>query len=122
MAWKFKPGLPIVPQITDRLRTEIINGVYPSGEPFPTVRTLAAEAAVNPNTMQRALSQLESEGLLVTFGTSGRCVTDAPEKIVLAKELTVSRFTDKYIKEAKALGLTREELSERIMKGWSENE
>lgn len=122
MAWKFRPGIPIVLQITEKLRSEIISGVYPSGEPFPPVRTLAATAAVNPNTMQKALSILEGEGLLVTFGTSGRCVTDDPEKIASAREVMISDFINTYIEEAKALGLNKAQLSEEIMKGWQENE
>ena len=122
MAWKFKPGFPIVPQIIDRLRTEIISGVYPGGVPFPTVRTLAATAAVNPNTMQKAIGALEDEGLIVTYGTSGRFVTDDPKIIADAKERTVSVFVKSYIKEAKALGITKDELYDRITKGWQENE
>ena len=80
LAWKFKDGIPLTVQISDRIRQDILRGEYRAGEAFPTVRQLAAEASVNPNTVQKALVILENEGLLVTLGTAGRTVTEDGEK------------------------------------------
>ena len=67
---------PIYAQIVERLKAKILAGIYPPGGHLDSVRDLAAAAGVNPNTMQRALAQLESEGLVRTERTSGRYVTE----------------------------------------------
>lgn len=76
MEWEFQDGLPIWQQLYETLRREISTGGYAPGSKMPAVRELAAQAGVNPNTMQRALSQLESDGLLITNRTAGRTVTE----------------------------------------------
>lgn len=76
MDWKLDDGRPIWPQLSQQLARRIIAGVYPPGSRLPPVRELAAEAGVNPNTMQRALAQLESDGLAVGSRTAGRTVTE----------------------------------------------
>lgn len=121
MAWKFKDGIPLTVQISDRIRQDILRGEYRAGEAFPTVRQLAAEASVNPNTVQKALVILENEGLLVTLGTAGRTVTEDGEKITEARQRIYSSFANEVIKGARLLGLTEEELVEMIRRKW-ENE
>ena len=76
MPWKLDNNRPIWPQLSQHLARQIITGVYPPGSRLPSVRELAAEAGVNPNTMQRALAQLETEGLAVGSRTAGRTVTE----------------------------------------------
>lgn len=75
MDWKFTPDRPVYQQIMALLRGAIVTGELPPGGKVPSVRELAAQAQVNPNTVQRALTELEREGLLVGGGTSGRTVT-----------------------------------------------
>ena len=92
MGWNFQADRPIYAQLMEEIKRRIISGVYKPGEKMPSVRDLAAEASVNPNTMQRAFAQLEQEGLLYTQRTSGRFVTEDEERIMdmkneLAKEL-----------------------------------
>ncbi len=72
MAWEFKDGIPIYRQLVRRLEISIAAGEYQSGEKMPSVRDLAMEAGVNPNTMQRALAELEAGGLLHSERTAGR--------------------------------------------------
>ena len=72
MDWKFTDDKPIWQQITDQLTLRILKGEYPPGERLPAVRELAAQAGVNPNTMQRAMAQLEAVG----SRTAGRTVTE----------------------------------------------
>ena len=76
MNWKFTGDRPVYQQIMQTLRGAVLKGALPPGGKIPSVRDLAAEAQVNPNTMQRALTELEREGLLVSGGTSGRSVTE----------------------------------------------
>ena len=120
MAWKFDAGVPISVQIRDRLRKDILSGVYGRGEPFPTTRQLAAEAGVNPNTMQKALTLLEDEGLLVTLGTAGRTVTSDKEAIIAARERAAEKMVKKIINEARLLGISEEELATMIRRKWND--
>ena len=80
MGWDFETDRPIYIQIMEKIQLLILAGVYPVGAKLPSVRDLAQQAAVNPNTMQRALAQLEEEGLVITQRTSGRFVTENEEK------------------------------------------
>ena len=75
MDWKFTDDRPIWQQLTEQLTLSILKGEYPPGGRLPAVRELAAQAGVNPNTMQRALAQLEADGLAVGSRTAGRTVT-----------------------------------------------
>lgn len=75
MEWKFTGDRPVYQQIMVSLRGAVIRGELPPGGKVPSVRELAAQAQVNPNTVQRALTELEREGLLVGGGTVGRSVT-----------------------------------------------
>ena len=76
MDWRFTDDRPIWLQLTEQLTRRIITGVYPPGSRLPPVRELAAQAGVNPNTMQRALAQLEQDGLAFADRTAGRLVTE----------------------------------------------
>lgn len=122
MAWKFQSGLALTVQIVDRLRADILKGVYEIGGQFPPVRQLAYDAGVNPNTMQKALTLLEKEGLLITNSTIGRTVTDNLAVLSDAKRKALDSFTDNIIKEAKKLSLDKKELLKSIEKGWAKDE
>lgn len=86
MAWEFKDDRPIYTQLLEQIQRMIISGKYKPGDRLPTVRDLAAEAAVNPNTVQRALTELERIGLVYSQRTSGRMITDDESKIAEIKE------------------------------------
>lgn len=83
MDWKFTGDRPVYQQIMEQIRGSILKGALPPGERIASVRDLAAQAQVNPNTVQRALTELEREGLLVGGGTNGRTVTK--DALVLQK-------------------------------------
>ena len=76
MGWKIDDGRPIWTQLKEQMIKRIVSGTYSSGEKLPSVRDLAGEAGVNPNTMQKALAELERMGLVYSQRTSGRFVTD----------------------------------------------
>ena len=82
MAWQMNSDRPIYSQLYDKILIRIVCGIYKAGNRLPSVRELAAEASVNPNTMQRAFSELEHSGLIVTQRNSGRVVT---EELALAQ-------------------------------------
>ena len=118
MAWKFISGIAISLQISDKLRADILKGVYEYRGPFPTVRQLASDAGVNPNTMQKALSVLEDEKLIIAKSTAGRIVTDDPAVLECARRKALDSFTKEIILEAKGMSLHIDELLENIEKGW----
>ncbi len=84
MGWTLDSDRPIFLQIVERIQMDIISGRYHAGDKLPTVRDLASEAAVNPNTMQKAFAELERMGLVYSQRTSGRFIT---EDLSLIEEL-----------------------------------
>ena len=106
MAWTFGSSLPLYIQIADRIRANIVCGVYAKQEKLPAVRELALEASVNPNTMQRAFTCLENEGLVITAGTMGRFVTDDDRVIREARENMASMFVGDFLDKITRLGYT----------------
>lgn len=95
MEWDFKNGIPIYTQIIDEMTMRIASGEYSPGDKLPSVRDLAMDAGVNPNTMQRALAELERRGLVYSERTSGRFVTKE-EKIL---EELHGKLAEKYFEE-----------------------
>lgn len=114
MAWQFSSRAPVYLQIVSRIRADILSGVYKADEQIPPVRQLAFEAGVNPNTMQRAFSVLESEQLFVTRGTLGRFITTDEAVLAAARETLRRETVAKLTEEALAMGLTPEELIQGI--------
>ena len=114
MAWSFDNKSPVSMQIANIIRLNIVNGKYKAGEQFPTVRQLAFDASVNPNTMQRALSILESEGLLITKSTSGRFVTEDVSVIESTLADLQREYLDKVVPEGIELGITKDKFIKYI--------
>ena len=110
MAWQFNQHEPVFLQIAARLRGDIIRGEYSPDEQFPSVRQLASAASVNPNTMQKALSYLEEEGILYTKGTAGRFVTSDGEVLRSAGEKMRRDLVKRIVSEAKGAGIGTDEL------------
>lgn len=109
MAWQFENNLPIYTQILEQIRLGIISGVYPAGSKLPSVRELAAEASVNPNTMQRALAELEQSGLIYTQRTTGRFVTEDLDMIGQLKNHIAEEQIRKFLQSMSELGFTEED-------------
>lgn len=119
MAWDFKSDRPIYTQVLEKIRFHIISGIYPAGSKLPSVRDLAAEASVNPNTMQKALSELERSGLIYSQRTSGRYVTEDENMIKKVREDMATEQIRDFFKLMKDLGYSPEEtvtLIEKIVK------
>ena len=112
MDFKIQSSRPIWQQLTEQLRQRIVTGVYPPGSRFPAVRELASEAGVNPNTMQRAMSQLETDELVITNRTLGRTVTDKTEVLEEMRKRMARERTEEYFGDMMALGYDRAEAAE----------
>ena len=110
MAWDFNDNAPIYMQIVNGLQREIASGAYAPGTRLPSVRDLALEAGVNPNTMQRALAELERRGLVNAQRTAGRFVTeDAAALADLRKEMSETIVAEFY-RKMRELGVSSEEI------------
>ena len=107
MGWNFEDGKPIHVQLIDEIVHRIITGAYQPGSRLPSVRELAFEASVNPNTMQRALSSLEESGLIYSERTNGRFVTDNSELIEKAKADIAKTTVLKFFFAMNELGFDR---------------
>lgn len=110
MEWRFEGGAPIYAQIVDALKLAIASGGLPPGERVPGVRELALEAGVNPNTMQRALSELEREGLLHSQRTAGRFVTDDSEAVAAVRRELAQGYARRFLDAMGKLGMKTEEI------------
>jgi len=114
MDWKLSDDRPIFQQLYEQLSRRIVSGLYPPGERMPSVRELAGEAGVNPNTMQRALSQLESSGLAESNRTSGRTVTTDLERIQAVRRSLAQEAAGRYLADMETLGYDRAAAAELL--------
>ena len=103
------PQSSVSGQLLYKYRLDITNGKYPPGSQFPTVRALAYEESVNPNTMQKVLTMLEQDGLLVSQGTRGRFVTEDQKIIAEVKLLLQTEYLQSVRESAAALGITKQQ-------------
>ena len=110
MGWILDKNRPIYLQLVETLQSRIVSGAYPPGAKIDSVRDLAAEAAVNPNTMQRALAELEQSGLLRAERTAGRFVTEDKELIAAVRRQLARDRVEAFVQSMAVLGYHRGEL------------
>ena len=116
MAWDLDNGRPIYAQLVERIQMQIVSGLYPPGSRLPSVRELAAVAAVNPNTMQKAFAELERSGLIVTQRTNGRTVTEDAELIRDIRAGLAQEHVENFLTRIRELGYTGQEAVELLIK------
>ena len=121
MTWNFVSDRPIYIQLADQIKMGILSGEFPAGERLPSVRDLATEAGVNPNTMQRALSELEREGYLYSQRTSGRFVSADGHVFEQVKESLAMEAIEEFFEKMSRLGLDRQQVIQ-MMKEFAEKE
>lgn len=109
MAWRFSGDRAVYLQIAERIKKSVLSGAYPLGAQIPSVRQLAMEAAVNPNTVQHAFAQLESEGIILSRGTQGRFVTEDAEIIEACRDAMARQYVRVFLQDIGHLGVTREQ-------------
>ncbi len=110
MSWKLDSDRPIYTQLLEILKIAIVSGSYPPGSKLQSVRDLAVEAGVNPNTMQRAFAQLEQEGLIRTERTAGRFVTEDEEMIRKTREEIALAQLELFVDKMEQLGFEKKEI------------
>ena len=110
MQWKFDGNAPIYTQLVDQMKLGIVSGEWIPGQRIPAVRELAVDAGVNPNTMQRALQELEREGMVYSQRTSGRFVTEDVKVIENAKKMLAEEQIRSFLASMTKLGYPREEI------------
>lgn len=116
MSWTLDNDRPIYLQLMERIQRDIIAGVYQPGDKLPSVRDLALEAAVNPNTMQKALSELERSGLVYSQRTSGRFITEDTEMLTQMKKELATEHIQEFFQRMEQLGFSRAELLTLVTK------
>ena len=121
MGERFDMSRPIYAQIVERLKAKILAGVYPPGGHLDSVRDMAAAAGVNPNTMQRALAQLETEGLVRTERTAGRYVTEDRALIEQLRAEAARNLTAEFLEKMRGIGYGLEQAA-ALLERWNEKE
>ena len=109
MSWDLSNDRPIYLQLMEKIQQDIVSGVYQPGDRLPSVRELALDAAVNPNTMQKALSELERTGLVYSQRTSGRFITEDEKMLKELKSQLAQEHIRDFFEKMRQLGFTQEE-------------
>ena len=120
MKWRFSNDAPIYAQLIAQIKVGIVSGAFPPGERLPSVRDLATEAGVNPNTMQRALTELERDGLVYSQRTAGRFVTEDKAMIERVKLDLAESHIQSFLAAMLRLGYDKEEIVSLLRQetGW----
>jgi DNA-binding transcriptional regulator YhcF (GntR family) len=109
MAPKFDNNIPIYIQLVEQIKIDIISGKIASGEKLPSVREFALQIKVNPNTMQKALQELEEMKLIYTERTNGKYVTKDQKLIDKYKKHYANYLAKNYFENMESIGFTKEE-------------
>ena len=112
----YRDARPIYSQIVDNFKAQISAGILLAGERLPSVRELAGELAINPNTIQRAYRELEMEGWIASVPGKGSFVCGVPGSLQPEKEKLLTQL-DATVQALLQLGVTREELTKRLQGG-----
>ena len=121
MEWDIRNDQPIYTQLIQQVTLAILSGTFPCGGRLPPVREMAAEAGVNPNTMQRALAQLENEGLVRTERTAGRYVTEDRALIEQLRAEAARNLTAEFLEKMRGIGYGPEQAAV-LLERWNEKE
>ena len=113
MSWEFDQDRPLYAQLIEKLQRAIVSGAYEPGAKIPSVRELAAEAGVNPNTMQKALTELEQQGLIYPVKGKGNFVADS-RSVRDAGIFTLHQELKSLVKKGKSMGVQEQEMQEML--------
>ena len=115
MEWNFRNGIPIYTQIIDEMTMRIASGAYKPGDKVPAVRELAMDAGVNPNTMQRALAELERRGLVYSERTSGRFITNEESVLKDLRTDLARHYFDELTEKLGKIGMDNEDIRSAVV-------
>lgn len=116
MSFDFKNDKPIYLQLIEHIKMQIISGKYQPMQKIPSVRELSVQYEVNPNTIQKALFELENMGLIFTERTNGKFVTNDLDIINNIKNSTISVMIDDFYKSMEDIGLNKSQVLEILNK------
>lgn len=116
MNFNFTNDRPIYLQLVEQLELYITTGHFPPGSKLPSVRDLAIQAQVNPNTMQKALQELEDKKLIITERTNGKFVTDDEKFVHKQRDKLAQHKVTTFLHEMQELGLSRTEIIAYLQK------
>jgi len=122
MSWSIDNNKPVYIQLVEQLKSKIISGEFKAGEKIDSVRSLAEDAQVNPNTMQKALVELEREGLVYSKRTSGRFVTDNKERIKSMMEEVANEEIRNLKINLERLGFSKDEIINLVISNIKEED
>ena len=114
MDYRFNDNIPIYIQLVEMIKTDIVSGKYQPGDKLPAVRDMAMELGVNPNTVQRAFSELEREDLVKSDRTNGRYVTDDKKKIKGLLKTLSEKYINELFEKLNLLGMSDEQIVKMI--------
>lgn len=114
MEWDIRNDQPIYTQLIQQVTLAILSGTFPCGGRLPPVREMAAEAGVNPNTMQRAMAQLDQDGLTRADRTAGRLVTQDTGILDAVRRAEAQVAVQQFFDAMAELGYSRQEAAELI--------
>lgn len=114
MGYNFSNDKPIFLQLAEVIKGQIVSGKLLACEKLPSVRDLAFEFGVNPNTVQKALQILEDDGLIYTDRTNGKFVSDSQDKISVTKKKIITQEINAFFDKLKSMGLTESEIVKMI--------
>lgn len=110
MPWDLDNNRPIYIQLMEKIQLDIVSGIYKPGDRLPSIRDLALKAAVNPNTMQKALSELERSGIVHSKRTSGRLITEDESMLKQLKNELAQEHIHAFLEKMDKLGFSKEEI------------
>lgn len=114
MAWQLDNNRPIYIQLVEQIKKNIMLGYYLPGSKVPSVRDLAQEAGVNPNTMQKALQELEREGVVYSVRTSGRFITEDESLLKQSGQAQAQQLAQQYYTNMKQMGYSLEQMKDLL--------
>ena len=109
MAWSFSSDRAVYLQIAERIKKSVLSGEYPIGAQIPSVRQLAMDAAVNPNTIQHAFTELENQGIIISKGTQGRYVTEDQQAVEICRRKMAQEYVRHFLEDIGQLSVTAEQ-------------
>lgn len=120
--YKFQDGLPIYTQISGELKNRVISGQIKPGDKLPSVREIAEEFSVNPNTVQRVFMELEKDGFTYSERGVGTFLKQDSTLVAQLQQLEASKIRTRFIHEAKKLGLSLDEILSELAANWNKEE
>ncbi len=119
MVWKLDKKRPVCPQICEHICVAIASGALSAGERLPSIRDIAVEAGVNPNTVQHSFATLESEGILYSVRGSGWFVSEDTKGAQIMREKLLQEKTAEFFETLGALGMDSESIKQYV-KEWNQ--